>query len=50
MGRMPAEIRALTPRETIELIESWNAAQAAAAGQVTAPTDAEFEELVAKYG
>lgn len=50
MGRLPAEIRAMTPLETIELIESWNAAQRAASGKVEAPTQAEFEDLVAKYG
>jgi hypothetical protein len=50
MGRLPAEVRAMTPLELIELVEGWNAAQSEASGQVQAPTDAEYEELVAKYG
>jgi hypothetical protein len=46
----PATVRAMTPDETGLLIAGWNEAQAAASGQVQAPTDAEYEELVAKYG
>lgn len=48
MGRLPAEIRALTPLETFEMVEAWNAANAG--DQVDAPTSEEFEDLVAKYG
>jgi hypothetical protein len=49
MGRLPAEVRALTPKETDLLIEGWNAANEADTGPA-APTDAEYEELVRKYG
>lgn len=40
----------MTPDETSLLIDGWNAAQREASGQVQAPTDAEFEALVARYG
>ena len=40
----------MTPEETTLLVEGWNAAQAEASGQVQAPTDAEYEALVARYG
>lgn len=40
----------MTPEETDLLVQGWNAAQAAAGGQVAAPTDAEYEDLVARYG
>lgn len=40
----------MTPEETALLVDGWNEAQAAASGQVQAPTDAEYEELVALYG
>lgn len=45
---MPAEVRAMTPAETTLLIEGWNAAQQSS--QPQAPSDAEYEELVRKYG
>jgi hypothetical protein len=48
MGRLPAEVRALTPEEAGLLIEAWNAAQEGAGP--AAPTDAEFEDLVRRYG
>lgn len=48
MGRLPAEVRALTPIETFELIEAWNAAQAG--DEIAPPTADEFEDLVARYG
>lgn len=50
MGRLPAEVRALTPRETGLLVEAWNEAQRAASGEVAPPSDEQFEALVAKYG
>lgn len=40
----------MTPDETNLLIEGWNEAQAEAGGKVDAPTDAEYEALVARYG
>ena len=45
-----AMARAMTPEETQLLIDGWNAAQAAQSGDVQAPSDAEYEALVAKYG
>jgi hypothetical protein len=48
MGRLPAEVRALTPCETFELVEAWNAANAG--DVVAAPTSDEFDELVGRYG
>ena len=50
MGLRPAEVRVMTPDETTLLIEGWNAAQADASGKIEAPTDAEYEALVAAYG
>lgn len=48
MGRLPAEIRALTPAETELVVRAWNAAQA---GDGPAPpSEAQYEELVARYG
>jgi hypothetical protein len=40
----------MTPEETTLLVQGWNAAQQAASGQVTAPTRAEVDELIARYG
>lgn len=40
----------MTPDETNLMIEGWNAAQAEASGAVQAPSGAEYEELVARYG
>lgn len=40
----------MTPDETNLLIEGWNAAQAEASGDVQAPSDDEYEALVARYG
>lgn len=40
----------MTPDETSVMIEGWNAGQRASSGQVAAPSAAEFDELVAKYG
>jgi len=50
MGLRPADVRAMTPDETNLLIEGWNEAQAAQSGEVEAPSDAEYEALVARYG
>lgn len=49
-GRSVAEARAMTPEETSLLIQGWNEAQEAASGNVRAPSDAEYEALIAKYG
>jgi hypothetical protein len=48
MGRLPAEIRALSPLETFELVEAWNAVNAS--DEVDAPTADEFDDLVRRYG
>lgn len=48
MGRVPAEVRALTPIETFELVEAWNAAQAS--DEVAPPSADEFDDLVRRYG
>lgn len=48
MGRLPAEIRALTPWETAELIEAWNEAQGG--DEPAAPTLEDYDALVARYG
>ena len=50
MGRLPAEVRAMTPDETVLLTQGWNEAQAEAYGQVQAPTDDEFQALLDRYG
>jgi len=49
-GRSVAEARAMTPEETSLLIEGWNAAQAAASGEVEAPTREQVDDLIARYG
>lgn len=48
MGRLPAEVRAMTPEETIALLSGWNEAQAGDA--VAPPTEDEYEDLVKRYG
>lgn len=48
MGRLPAEVRAMTPAETDVLIAAWNEAQAG--DEVAPPTDDEYEDLVRRYG
>lgn len=50
MGRLPHEIRSLTPQETTELVAAWNAAQAEASGEVEPPSMGDLEDLVARYG
>ncbi|WP_353475514.1 hypothetical protein PVT71_18280 [Salipiger sp. H15] len=50
MGRLPAEVRGLTPQETSLLIEAWNQAQQDASGEVAPPSVDEYEELVKRYG
>ena len=49
MGRLPAEVRALTPAETTILIHAWNEANA---GDDALPSDIgdTYDELVEKYG
>lgn len=46
-GLLPADVRAMTPVETDLLVQGWNEAQS---DGTEAPTDAEYEALVAKYG
>lgn len=48
MGRLPAEVRAMTPADTDLLIAGWNDAHAG--DSVQAPTIEEYEELVRRYG
>lgn len=48
MGRLPAEVRAMTPEETALLIEGWNEAQS---GDDAGVMDAdEYHDLVRRYG
>lgn len=49
MGRLPAEVRAMTPEETSLLVDGWNAAQAND-DTPEAPSRAELDELIARYG
>lgn len=46
-GLLPAQLRDMTPKETDLLIRGWNDAQA---DHVAAPTDAEYEALLAECG
>lgn len=48
MGRLPAEVWALTPADTVLLVEAFNAAQKR--DDVEPPSRAEYEELVRRYG
>lgn len=48
MGRLPAEVRALTPWETDELVRAWNEAQGGES--VSAPSPEDYDALVARYG
>lgn len=50
MGYRVAEVRSMTPQETALVIAGWNDAQKEASGEVEAPSDAEYEALVARYG
>lgn len=47
MQLLPEQVRAMTPAETDLLVQGWNEAQA---DHTPAPTDAEYEELVATFG
>lgn len=49
MGRLPSELRAMTPEETCLLIKGWNAAQQEASGQVAPMSRDRFEELKRQY-
>jgi hypothetical protein len=49
-GLTPAAVRAMTPEETDMLVRGWNDAQRAASGKVEAPSRAEVDELIARYG
>lgn len=44
----PEQVRALTPADTLLIVEGWNAAQSDSGP--AAPTDDEFETLVRQYG
>lgn len=48
MGYTPAEVRAMTPADTVLLIRGWN--EAHETDDVAPMTADEFEDLVAKYG
>lgn len=48
MGRLPAEVRTMTPAETSILIAAWNEAQQG--DEPAAPTADEMAELVKNYG
>lgn len=50
MGRLPAEVRAMTPSETALLVEAWNEARAAESGAVEPMSRERLQELDAKYG
>ncbi|PYE80813.1 hypothetical protein DFP88_11123 [Pseudoroseicyclus aestuarii] len=48
MGRLPAEMRALTPAETALLVTAWNEAQGE--GPLpAAPTAAQMDDLKRRY-
>lgn len=49
MGRLPAEVRAMTPAETELLVRAWNEANSGS-DMPDAPTADEYEELVRQYG
>ena len=48
MGRLPAEVWAMTPRDTALLVEAWNEAQQG--DSVAPPTPEEHAELMSRYG
>lgn len=48
MGRLPAEVRAMTPHETDDLVAGWN--EAHSDGQAEAMSAETYAELVSKYG
>jgi hypothetical protein len=48
MGRLPAEIRGLTPRETEDLVAGWN--EAHSDGEPEAMSVETYAELVRQYG
>lgn len=50
MGRLPGEAWAMTPHETVELVDAWNAARRAESGEVEPPSMKTLEELDARYG
>lgn len=50
MGYRVHEVRIMTPQDTALVIAGFNDAQKSASGEVDAPSDAEFEALVARYG
>lgn len=49
MGKMPAEVRAMTPEETELLISGWNEAQAAGSDTPPPMTPDRLAELEARY-
>lgn len=48
MGRLPAEVWAMTPAETGDLIAGWNAAHDT--GEPAAMDVDDYEELLKRYG
>lgn len=49
MGRLPAEVRAMTPAETTILIQGWNEAHADGDALPSDIGDT-YDELIEKYG
>lgn len=49
MGRLPQEVLAMTPRDTDLLVRAWNAAQAAASGEVAPMKVDRFHDLKRQY-
>ena len=49
MGRLPAEVRAMTPAETDLLVSGWNEAQASARGDVAPMSVERLQELKDRY-
>lgn len=49
MGRLPHEIRAMTPRDTELLVRGWNDAQATARGEIAPMSVDRLNELKERY-
>lgn len=49
MGRLPAEVRAMTPAETALLVRGWNEAQEASSGKTQPMSPERFAELKKRY-
>lgn len=49
MGRLPAEVRAMTPEETVLLVAGWNAAQQEQSGNPAPMSWDRLQELKRRY-